>query len=145
MIILSSRRPRPHLGGFGGSQTGSSGGPPGESSETIKATRSKSTRSSHLRSLLSSSVLLGLVRLRVVVFVRCCSCIERSDQIFVCVQKVGLELLHSTSARHVAGVSQVVGRHRHRRSMVHRRASTLGRHAQKSARRRSRSENENFA
>ena len=59
--------------------------------------------------------------------------------------KVGLELLHSTSAQHVAGVSQVFGRHRHRRSMVHRRASTLERHVQKSARHRSRSENENFA
>ena len=79
--------PAPIWGVFRRSQNRSSGGPPGQSSETIKATRSKSTRSSHLRSLLSSSVLVSLLRLRVVVLVRCCCCIGRSDQIFVRVQR----------------------------------------------------------
>ena len=145
MNILGPRRPRPHLGGFRGVPK-----------RVVRRAARRELRDDQSdpiqeHSFITSSFSLVVFgspwscssscrRLRKILFLH-----REVGSDFCLRPEVGLEILHSTSARHVAGVSHVVGRHRHRRSMVHRRASTLGRHVQKSARHRSRSENENFA
>jgi hypothetical protein len=98
VTVLGPSKPRAHPGGFRELRDGTSGGPPGTTSETIN-TRSKGIGSSSLRDISSSSVLFRSVTLRDVVFAKIIFSRPEAGADFHARQKIGSERSNQTIRR----------------------------------------------